>query len=396
MTPGEIAADERRRAIRMLLASPILRAGRDDEALVLVRRHAAALANFFRDELGWSLYVGTDVVRLAKSPGRVDDATRGLVDRHGQPFSRRRYVLLSLAMAALCRADRQTTLHQVAEEVMLLARGDEALEDAGFSFALEVQADRRDLVAIVGWLLEHGVLVRVDGDEDGFVQKRNDVLYDVDSEVLARVPIWRVPPTLTRHPAGAARLWELLGEPSDDEAGDALRRHRLARRVVDDPVVYYQDLDEPNARYLTAVRGTVLRRLAEATGLELESRREGVALADAAGELSDRFLPEEGTEGHITLLLAEYLASRIAGATVPRDDLVDHLASCREAHGKFWRADAREEGHEGAYVALALERLVALDLARAYPDGSIRPMPAIARCSLIAPDARREDGDANG
>ncbi|MBC7171504.1 MAG: TIGR02678 family protein [Polyangiaceae bacterium] len=272
MTPAEIAADEQRQAVRALLATPLLRAGRDDDMLVLVRRHTAALVAFFRDELGWSLYVGTDLVRLAKVPGRVDDAHRGLVDRRGEPLSRRRYVLVALSMAALSRADSQTTLHQLAEEIVLLAKSDEALAEAGFFFALEAQADRRDLVAVILWLLDHGVLVHVDGQEEGFVRQRSDVLYRVDHEVLARLPIWRVPPTLTRHQAGERRLWELLGETPEEEAPEALRRHRLARRVVDDPVVYYDDLDEPHARYLLAVRGTVLRRLADARSMRHPAR----------------------------------------------------------------------------------------------------------------------------
>jgi uncharacterized protein (TIGR02678 family) len=386
MTPAEITAEERCRAVRALLMRPLLLAGRDDDTLMLVRRHAEWLATFFRDELGWTLHHGTEIVRLAKTPGRVDDPRRGLRDRRGEPFTRRRYVLLALAMAALARADRQTTLHQVAEDVVLLSNGDEALGEASFHFALETQADRRDLVAAIAWLLDHGVLQNVDGQEEGFVRHREkDALYRVDHEALSRIPTWRVPPSLVHATEDEARLWALLGEPAEAEASEAQRRHRIARRVVDDPVVYYDDLDEAHARYLMAVRGTILRRLAEALGLELESRREGVALVDAACQLTDRALPEEGTEGHVTLLLAEFLATH-AEASVEREALCAYLAECREAHGAYWRADAREPGNEMTFVARALERLFALDLAREDEAGRVVPMPAVARYALMTPE----------
>ncbi|MBC7171509.1 MAG: TIGR02678 family protein, partial [Polyangiaceae bacterium] len=47
-------------------------------------------------------------------------------------------------------------------------------------------------------------------------------------------------------------------------------------------------------------------------------------------------------------------------------------------------------GHEAVYVGLALDRLFALDLARELADGTVRPMPAIARYALVAPEARVE------
>ncbi len=388
MTPQEIADDERRRAVRALLLRPLLVAGEDDDALTLVRRHAAWLTSFFRDELGWPLHVGSEFARLSKIPGRLDDPRRGLVDRKSEPLSRRRYVVLALAMAALARAERQTTLHQLAEDVLLLSN-DPELAEASFHFTLDTQADRRDLVVAIGWLLDRGVLRLVDGQEESFVRRREeDALYRVEHELLARIPIWRVPPSLVREARGRACLRAMLGElprgEASNEGSDAERRHRIARRVVDDPVVYFDDLDDAHARYLMAVRGSLLRRLAETTGLELESRKEGVALVDPSGQLTDVALPEEGTEGHITLLLAEHLAEFVGGS-VHRGELAAYLAQCREAHGKYWRADAREAGNEARYVALALERLFGLELARPREGGRVEPMPAIARYAIVAP-----------
>ena len=69
------------------------------------------------------------------------------------PFSRRRYVLACLALAALERADAQVTLGWLAERVLALA-ADPGLADAGFAFALDSREERADLVVVVRLLLD--------------------------------------------------------------------------------------------------------------------------------------------------------------------------------------------------------------------------------------------------
>ncbi len=85
-------------------------------------------------------------------------------------------------------------------------------------------------------------------------------------------------------------------------AGHAGVRHRalrtwVVRRLLDDPVLYYDELDAEARAYLDRQRTFILRELAEATGLEPEVRLEGIALADPEGDCTDLGLPEEGTEG---------------------------------------------------------------------------------------------------
>ena len=44
-------------------------------------------------------------------------------------------------------------------------------------------------------------------------------------------------------------------------------------------------------------------------GLVAEQRAEGLALVDEAGSLTDVAMPAEGTDAHVTLLVAEFLAT---------------------------------------------------------------------------------------
>ena len=81
-----------------------------------------------------------------------------------------------------------------------------------------------------------------------------------------------------------------------------------ARRLLDDPAVYLEDLNPEARSYFINQRGAMAARLCDATGLVAEQRAEGLALVDEAGALTDVAMPAEGTDAHVTLLTAEYLA----------------------------------------------------------------------------------------
>src|SRR5690606_190408 len=135
----------------------------------------------------------------------------------------------------------------------------------------------------------------------------------------------------------------------------------LARRLLDDPVIYLDRLDADQRAYFMNQRGTMATRLCAATGLVTEQRAEGLALTDEDGELTDVAMPAEGTEAHVTLLVAEFLTASTNGGT-NTDDVAAFIAGARQRFGKFWRKSAREAGSEHELAATALERLQRLQL----------------------------------
>lgn len=397
---GELQArqqrEEFRSAIRALLMQPLMAADNDDFSAV--RRQAEKLREWFAREAGWLLQVDRDGARLYKRPGDLGDATRGI-----DGFDRRRYVLLCLACAVLERADPQITLHLLGDRVMALAV-EPALASRGFSFTLRSAGERRELVAVCRGLLAFGVLQQVAGDEDGFVAGAGgaesagtagagsaDALYDIRrrqlSGLLAAVrgpstwPVEDAPVSLDE------RLQALVAEhiPDSDEGRRTALRHALARRLLDDPVVYGDSLDAQTLAYFTNQRGALAARLCDATGLTAEQRAEGLALTDETGALTDVAMPAEGTEAHVTLLVAEHLAgqARRHGADAPTSE-VEVAAFVRDAterFGRFWRKSAREPGAEHELAETALVRLEKLQLLR-RDAGRIWPLPAIARFAI--------------
>jgi len=191
-----------------------------------------------------------------------------------------------------------------------------------------------------------------------------------------------------------ARLAELTAEPvaeTDELRNQALRR-MLTRRLLDDPVIYYDELPEDERAYLISQRHNITGRISEATGLLAELRAEGIAMVDPDDELTDVRMPEQRTDGHVTLLVAEYLAGR---GRAPRAELLAFVQRAAQAHASYWRKGVTDPGAETGLLEVALEKLAALRLievdTEVTRDGTgtvIRSRPAIARFALAEPVIR--------
>lgn len=399
---------DRQAAMRALLAHPLLTAARHGQELALVRINAEWLREWLGRNCGWTLQVDAEQARLRKTPADHLDGSRGARDSgSGLPFSRRRYALFCLALAALERGDRQTTLGNIADEVSGAMSAEPGFAAAGMSFDLGERESRRDLVHVVRLLLELRVLVRLHGQEEHFVEQRGDVLYNVVRPALACLLAVRRAPSTISAAAFEERLAALLMEPvgQGEEARNRQIRHRLMRRLLDDPVVYYDELEGDERAYLISQRPHLLRLIEEATGLAGEVRREGIALVDPEGALTDLGMPEQGTEGHVALLVAEFLAQRSrarvapagmgpvegpiseSGGVVAMAEIVAHVAAKKREHRAHWRKDALAPGAEVALAAQALATLEALRLVTRAGDG-VRPRPAVGRFRLLAPTVR--------
>lgn len=381
---AQARAEELRRATRALLRRPLLRAS--DEAFVLVRRYATELREWFDRNAGWRLHIDSEVARLVKQPATTGDPTYPARDvRSRQSFGRRRYVLACLALAALERAEAQVTLGRLAEQVVLGA-ADPELAEAGVVFTLERREERADLVAVVRLLIDLGVLRRVAGDEESFVKDTGDVLYDVARRALASLLASpRGPSTVGSETGFEERLAALTYElpPTTDDLRNQRIRHRLTRRLLDEPVLYFDELDDDERAYLTSQRAAITGRITERTGLVAEIRAEGIAMVDPYDDLTDTRMPDNGTEGHATLLVAEHLA-RHRDRAVSVEELHGYVRRQAREHRTYWRRDATAPGAEAELTEAALGKLAALRLI-SRDAAQVRALPAIARYAVAEP-----------
>ncbi|KWV58325.1 hypothetical protein AS156_35870 [Bradyrhizobium macuxiense] len=391
---------ERREAVRALLMRPLLTPTTAEarEALRLVRRHSAYLREWFAREAGWPLRVERDYARLWKRPSDTSDPTRGWAN-----FNRRRYAIFCLVCAVLARSEPQITLSALGDQILSLAK-DTDLLNRGFILDMADIHDRRNLASACVALGELGVLNAIDGDAESFVKsgqsedRSRDVLYDVNRGPLASIlACVRGPSTWPENDEPRTtvdRISAITAEiqPETDEGRRDVSRHRISRRLLDDPVVYDGTVDEADMQYFINQRGAMANRLALGTGLVVELRSEGIALCDPDGNCSDVAMPADGTDAHVTLLVADHLAH--AGGGVPdRLRIERFVAESAERYGRYWRRSAQGEAGARELTAIAIYRLSQLKLITIEGD-RIGVLPALSRYKLGDPDIKnRDDND---
>ena len=238
-------------------------------------------------------------------------------------------------------------------------------------------------------MMDIGVLRRLEGDERHFLNRNSSsgVLYDTHRPILAAMlNISRsvsAVEAVAQESIGktvAERVATLIDDPipATEDARNQSIRARLVRALVDDPILYFHDLNEEERTYLETHRGYLLRQIHEATGLIAEIRREGIAMVDDAGDLADLKLPEEGPDGHLALLLIQWLdecSRNGAGSAIPVLEVEEHVCGLIEIHGSRWR---KEVGEAGALTEDALLRLRGLRLIQ-LTAGGVLPLAASGR-----------------
>lgn len=386
------ARAERVTALKTLLRHPLITAhGKHADTFVLIRRHAQELASWFKETANWTLYVDSETARLHKYPADLHDTTRGAPTK--TRFSPRHYALFCLALAALTQGERQTTLGRLFENIVQLSAVDPQFAALGLQLDPSVRDHRRDLVYATSLMLELDLIHKVDGDEKAYLEgdEGGDVLYTVNRSALTWALSVRRSPATVQATNFQERLEAITSqpEPQTEEARRKATRIYLNRKLLDDPVLYYDDLEPQQAAYLTHQRSRIRDHLEAITDLHLELREEGLALADLSGDLTDVDFPSEGTEGHITLLTADYFASslrQVGPEPISFQELLANLSELAETYRAYWRKGSDQPEILGELLHIAIDRLRALNLI-IKDSGGYRPRAAIARFHLKTKDS---------
>jgi uncharacterized protein (TIGR02678 family) len=375
------AVEERCGALRALLDNAFISA--DEPAYALVRRHEAQLARTCMDLFGYGLEIGSTAARLVGTPTaaalqralpvRPASASGRARPRDEWPtLSDRAAVLLLLILAALERGGTQTAIAELARDVARAGADAQPPVPVDFTARSERVAFADGLDLLTAWgVLEHTAGARASfsriepGGED-------EALLTVDRRRLALV--LRDPVTAL----DATSLTELLDDDAayapTPEGENRRRLHRLARRLVEDPAVVLDDLDEADRTYFLSQRQRLEERVAEATGLVVERRSEGTALIATDRRLSDVVFPTNATVKQVALLLCDVLTEHGGDVVISEEAVREHVRVLLLEHAEHWRHDPADPVQVTRLARDATAVLCALDLAREEVEG-LRPRP---------------------
>lgn len=329
--------DDIARAIRMLLAEPLITQRAAPESFELIRRRKDPLVKWFDYYCGWSLSVEPrfGYARLAKVRSDVDGTRPARRLRSGRAeFDRRRYTLLCVVAAELLTATT-TTIGMLADRVAQATAADEVVTP----FDTAQKPERRAYVDVLRLLESYGAIEVVDGSTESFVDSEEaKVLYRVDTTLLMRllsaptgpsrlsVPIEEVPgrfDELLGEITWEPRYGSAAGEAGDGASGSEVQRnlwlrHTVFRKLLDDPVLYREDLTDDQLAYLTSPTGRqLLRKAATEAGFVLEERAEGWLFVDTDALATDGKFPDDSSNANVAALLLLDTISQAPGGVTP-------------------------------------------------------------------------------
>lgn len=370
MILDETTREELRQTARFLVLNPLLHpGGRHAKIAALVHSHAKPLKAWFDEYLGWPLVIEREVIRLVKVP---EPPT---VTHKDDVPSARCCALFCILLATLEDAGAQTVITELADEVTTIIAATEGIpvyDSAEYS-------ERKALIQAIRLLTAYGALVPVHDsastheDENRYVESEGDALYDVDHRTAALLLACPTPPT-------RAAIYQHVTRqsyPDTVEGANRRRRHAVMRRLVDHPVMYFDELTEDQLDYFRNQRALFVRQLQEMLDARLEVRAEGAAVID--DELTDLAFPKDTKDPFAALLFAHALADEPSatepGHEVPGEILhriAEQVAPQLAARGI--KASSPREVRQAALTMLAKLRLV-----EPLGDGGIRTLPALGR-----------------
>ena len=230
----------------------------------------------------------------------------------------------------------------------------------GVQFDPARRSDRNAFNDVLTFLEEHGAVER-------------DEQVRADPTLITRLLAAPVPPSTVD------TIGDLTRETRYDNAHRSLwQRHSVMRRLIDDPVVYKEDLTASQLAFLASPTGRkVVQTGVGLAGCTLEERAEGFLVVDADAIATDTRFPDDDNNAKVAALL---LLDRLAQGPATTEELVEET---RELLTKFrtWANAYQSDGGAGRLAADGLELLEMFGLARTK-NGTVHRLPAAARYAV--------------
>jgi uncharacterized protein (TIGR02678 family) len=343
-----VAAEEARgvgRAVRTMLASPLVTYTAVPDSFELVLRHRSQVAQWFSYFCGWNLDVDarSGSIRLYKLVEPDDRHPLRRPRGSGDPFDRRRYAVLCLAAAELLGSP-VVLLTELAETI-----ADMCAEDPGLpEYRLNHGPHRSELVDAVLFLGRLGGVHVVDGSAESWGSDRSHaVLLRARPAVLMSFLASPQPPSRVESRDIATLTADPRHQIEREDVGEAGRgrysvilRQRIMRRLADTAVVHFDEMQPDEVEYARTLTGS--RQIATAAaqaGMVCEWRREGIMWVDPDRIATDQTFPDSGgNTKQAALLLLDFLQERGSATDFELEGEIHRLLDLHPKWAKDYRA----------------------------------------------------------
>jgi len=345
--------EEKQQCVQALLNRNWVAKEDDPELFQLIKSHYDVLRDWFQEHCGFTLLVTRQFAKLEKVPGKARPWMG--FDNFLQP---RDYALFAYGLWFLegMGENDQFLLTEMVEEI----REHLISQDVFLDWTL--YDHRLSMARALRLLKDIGVLTAVDGDELEWARSggmQNNVLYECSP--WSRYVLRRFPRDLNSY-----KDINFLGEGiyADTPEGQLKRRkHRVYRRLLQEPIVYDWEWTEDERYYVLTQRRSIIDQLENMLGLEGQRYREALVFfhPDLTGE-SALFPTGRGISDLALILggeLRRMLAAGQDGICLDEKGRVEIdwvrlegiILRIREKHREYWskqhrQATARELARE--------------------------------------------------
>lgn len=317
---------------------------KEPELYQAVKNHYEALQEWFQEYCGFTLLVTRYFAKLEKMPGKAQ--TWMGFGSFQQP---RDYGLFTYCLWFLeGRGENdQFLLTELVEEIREHLTGRDVFLD------WTVYEHRLSMARALKLLKEMGVLATVDGDEGEWARSGSEgdnVLYECTP--WSRYVLRRFPQDLQNY-TEVPELGE--GMYADTPEGVLKRRrHRIYRRLIQEPVVYDWEWTDDERYYVRNQRRLISEQLENMLGLQLERYQEGYLVFCPETSSDAQLFPTAKALTDLALLLGgelrRSLRSETGGLTVDVQgrieltlvELENMMLRLREQHQNSWSKQHRQ------------------------------------------------------
>lgn len=331
-----------------------------------VKKHAWELKRFLQTYYGWNILVRSDFIQVFRRP-MVPSSWMG-VDNFKSPLD---YTLLCLAMAFIEEksVDTPFLLSEMTEDILRQAPEEISLDWVAYQH-------RCSLVRVLVYLVENGIIERIEGDEHDFESSNTgaqSLLYITG--ITSRYLLGRSPESLTSY-SSFNEFWQDIESFEHTERTQDIFRHLLL-----EPVVYRTPKTEPLFVRMRQYRH-IISNGAERMGFSFVLTKDYAAFVTSQREAHN--FPSRKAVDEIIIQVAtlvceeDYPIDTYGQIDLEWTQWINILQHTKNRYGDLWTKSLKEMTLDELSTAL-LQRATEWQYIQRLEENRIRLLPIVPR-----------------
>jgi len=245
--------------------------------------------DFFKDKLGYALIINPLLIKLEKLPGKTQPWMGIRTFETPQAYLFLCYILMFLEDR---EPEEQFILSQITDHI-------KAQPTEGEPVDWTIYQQRRALIKVLEFTKSEGLILVSDGNDSDFISSQGSVEVLYENTGASKYFVRRFPFDITQ--VNTPAEFERVDWQSEDADRGILRRHRVYRRLILEPVVYQQGSDDQDYLYIKNQRSVIAHDFDAFLGADLQVHKNGAMLIFPEGQLVTDSIPNRKNSSDIVL-----------------------------------------------------------------------------------------------